>query len=555
MPHQPYVYLCFAREDRAVAETVCRALEGAGIHCWMAPRDILPGTDWEASINQAIEDSSVVIPLISSHFDENRKVQREFIRARDMNKAIIPLRVEDILPTGALRYLLISFQSVDAFDPPLEPNLAPLIRRVTRTIEMVEENWTNPVVGSGLNESSPSGGSPSHKSAFTSLGPGVPAAQSPSSSAPPPAQITRETLFSRERRPAPSPPPPMPVSGQMHAPSERSPGPSSFQPSQWLRRALEKLTPTRRAPAKSNAPIAAAAPSATTPVVTTTAASPQVPEDRIDRVHFSVSAPRSVQRGAAFVVAIWAHLGHQHKELLERIRETSAPGTSLVGSKGPVQVSRGAVLSAHLHIDGMSIPFPSDTILWEGEIGNASFPVTAPDDAGEGSHPGTATLYVNQIQIARIHFVLEVGSPALQMEDTPHSIKFFHSGFASYASPDRDEVLGRIQGMQKIAPDLNIFLDVASLHSGADWENKLWHAISKSDVFYLFWSAAAKASPWVEREWRCALTTKGVDFIDPVPLVSPDEVAPPEELSGKHFNDWILAFRRSPAAKNRPQPN
>jgi hypothetical protein len=34
-----------------------------------------------------------------------------------------------------------------------------------------------------------------------------------------------------------------------------------------------------------------------------------------------------------------------------------------------------------------------------------------------------------------------------------------------------------------------------------------------------------------------------LEFIDPVPLVSPEQVPPPPELATKHFNDWILAFR------------
>jgi hypothetical protein len=35
---------------------------------------------------------------------------------------------------------------------------------------------------------------------------------------------------------------------------------------------------------------------------------------------------------------------------------------------------------------------------------------------------------------------------------------------------------------------------------------------------------------------------RGVDYIDPVPLVSPDLVPPPPELAQLHFNDWVLAF-------------
>jgi hypothetical protein len=66
-----------------------------------------------------------------------------------------------------------------------------------------------------------------------------------------------------------------------------------------------------------------------------------------------------------------------------------------------------------------------------------------------------------------------------------------------------------------------------------------------SPIFYLFWSKNASKSEWVEREWKCALNHGGIDFIDPVPLVSPDEAPPPSELAELHFNDWVLAFIRN----------
>src|SRR6202030_1216765 len=103
-------------------------------------------------------------------------------------------------------------------------------------------------------------------------------------------------------------------------------------------------------------------------------------------------------------------------------------------------------------------------------------------------------------------------------------------------------VLARIQGMQKVAPELDVFLDVLHLRSGQDWASRLQTEIPARDVFYLFWSSDASRSAWVEREWRCALETRGLDFIDPVPLASPREVPPPAELASKHFNDWVLAF-------------
>jgi hypothetical protein len=108
-----------------------------------------------------------------------------------------------------------------------------------------------------------------------------------------------------------------------------------------------------------------------------------------------------------------------------------------------------------------------------------------------------------------------------------------------------------VQGIQKAAPALEIFLDVISLRSGQYWEQELRRIIPSNDVFYLFWSEKARGSDWVEKEWRCALETRGLDFIDPVPLVSPERVPPPPELASKHFNDALLTFMAAEKGRKR----
>jgi hypothetical protein len=65
---------------------------------------------------------------------------------------------------------------------------------------------------------------------------------------------------------------------------------------------------------------------------------------------------------------------------------------------------------------------------------------------------------------------------------------------------------------------------------------------SNYDLFYLFWCRHSKASKWVQKEWRCAFDTKGIDFIDPIPLEDPRYASPPAELADKHFNDPFVAF-------------
>jgi hypothetical protein len=263
-----------------------------------------------------------------------------------------------------------------------------------------------------------------------------------------------------------------------------------------------------------------------------------------DQVIFTITSPAVVHPGISFVLDVWAHLERQRDEVIRRAREAHRDGEIQTRSKGPLHVSRGTVLSVRLKVEGLTIADAEDTILWEGQIGNATFLVTVPQDATTGTRGGLATIHIEGFQIARIYFVLQVANVSLQVDRLPAREERHRKAFVSYASADRDEVLPRLQGIQKALPALDIFLDVLSLRSGQYWEQELWKVIPPNDVFYLFWSANAQKSEWVEKEWRCALQARGLDFIDPVPLVSPEEIPPPPELAEKHFNDWVLAFMR-----------
>jgi molecular chaperone DnaK (HSP70) len=269
---------------------------------------------------------------------------------------------------------------------------------------------------------------------------------------------------------------------------------------------------------------------------------------RTDKVHFAVAAPPAARPGMSFIVDVWAHLERQRIEVERRIRQAAAQTdpSPVIRPKGPFAVARGTTLYVRLQLSDLVIERPEDVILWDGEIGNASFVVAVPQEASEGPRSGWVTVHWEGcFQIARVPLQIQVVPKLDSAAPIAHTLERLHKAFASYASADRDEVLHRIQGMQKMVPDLEVFLDVARLRSGTDWEAELWRVIPAQDVFYLFWSRNARQSPWVEKEWRCALKTRGLEFIDPVPLESPDVVAPPEELKKMHFNDWILAYQRS----------
>jgi hypothetical protein len=52
------------------------------------------------------------------------------------------------------------------------------------------------------------------------------------------------------------------------------------------------------------------------------------------------------------------------------------------------------------------------------------------------------------------------------------------------------------------------------------------------------------------RQWKCAFKQRRIDYIDPVPLISPEIVPPPKELAEHlHFDDWVLAFKARSKSK------
>lgn len=266
-----------------------------------------------------------------------------------------------------------------------------------------------------------------------------------------------------------------------------------------------------------------------------------------------------LEPGCSYAVDVWAHIAAQRPSVLKRALESECSDAIRTKTKSALTLERGTSLTVRLSIPTMVIADPEDVLCWDGKIANTTFPVTVPPDARIGTHAGTVTFYMEFLSISKLHFALDVGCRTASVASLDTHEKRRKFAFASYANEDRDEVLGRLQGILKVLPDLDLFLDVASIRSGERWEDRLSKELARRDTLFLFWSLAASRSPWVDREWRTALALRGIECIDPIPLVSPDEVPPPPELARLHFNDWTLAFMRGrrvtrPANPEKGQP-
>ena len=128
MPHQ--VFISYSTHDKATAETVCAAVEGRDLRCWIAPRDIAPGANWAADIPSAIKSARAFILILSSKSNESPQVFREVSLAFDNDVPVVPFRIEEIRPAGPLEYYLNTQHWFDAFTPTIEMHASRLAETV-----------------------------------------------------------------------------------------------------------------------------------------------------------------------------------------------------------------------------------------------------------------------------------------------------------------------------------------------------------------------------------------------------------------------------------------
>ncbi len=125
------VFISYAHEDRTVANAVVATLEGHGIRCWIAPRDILPGSDWGEAILDAIKESRAMVLIFSSHSNDSEQIKREVERTVHQGIAVIPFRIEDVVPSKTLEFFISTQHWLDALTPPLEEHLSHLADTIT----------------------------------------------------------------------------------------------------------------------------------------------------------------------------------------------------------------------------------------------------------------------------------------------------------------------------------------------------------------------------------------------------------------------------------------
>jgi TIR domain len=149
------VFVSYSQPDRACALEIVAQLEARGVKVWVAPRDIPPSADWAAEIIEAITTSRLMLLVFSTGCNDSSQVRREVERAVHRRLPILPVRIEDVLPTKSLEYFLSAQHWFDAFPAPLARHYDRLCQQVSELLRTTTETSREPASATGANRPPP----------------------------------------------------------------------------------------------------------------------------------------------------------------------------------------------------------------------------------------------------------------------------------------------------------------------------------------------------------------------------------------------------------------
>jgi hypothetical protein len=141
IPHD--VFVSYSSNDKTIANAVVARLERHKIRCWIAPRDILPGINYQVSLVNAIKTCTIMVLIFSQSSNRSAHVTREVNIAVDAGAIIIPFRIQDVPLSKEMQYLVATQHWLDAMTPPLEERIKELCISVNTILKDHEKRNTS----------------------------------------------------------------------------------------------------------------------------------------------------------------------------------------------------------------------------------------------------------------------------------------------------------------------------------------------------------------------------------------------------------------------------
>jgi hypothetical protein len=209
---------------------------------------------------------------------------------------------------------------------------------------------------------------------------------------------------------------------------------------------------------------------------------------------------------------------------------------------------------------GVEFNPPSRGFRWCEPVHREEFRFRAGPECAGRTVRGRLTVFLGSIILAEVplSFRVEAGAAPPRPDRLEVSrARPYRRIFASYSHRDAP-IVEQFEQLARALGD-DYLRDVTRLRSGEVWDQVIEAMIADADVFQLFWSTNSMRSPYVRREWECALARGGPSFVRPVywedPLPSvPAENLPPEALRRLHFQRVPAGAPAAPAAGRPAAP-
>lgn len=109
------IFISYRRADQDKARLLHALLKQRGVDAWYDGL-LGPGDDWRQKTAHALEAAPIFVLLFSKVASESDDISKELAAATFSKKMVIPVRIENIKPTGAFLYELASRNWIDAYE-------------------------------------------------------------------------------------------------------------------------------------------------------------------------------------------------------------------------------------------------------------------------------------------------------------------------------------------------------------------------------------------------------------------------------------------------------
>lgn len=123
------LFVSYARTDETAVQKMVSSIEGNGFNVWY-DQNIAGSEHFNASIQQAIEASYLVIVCLSIASVNSKWVEKEVMFAEHTGKVILPIRLGVLPPAHPLGLVLVNLQTLDASDPNFSDRLLTSVKGV-----------------------------------------------------------------------------------------------------------------------------------------------------------------------------------------------------------------------------------------------------------------------------------------------------------------------------------------------------------------------------------------------------------------------------------------